>query len=161
MHILMTSGAVLVDAHFIFSGFFSLTSLSSLFPFFLDFWIFKTCNTAGCLPLQTLQILYWNNFLHCVLWKYCRGIHSITSSYIVSLTHKYLTLFNMIMVTTSWKLCPIFLSTFSCLAYGRVCNLCFVDLLCCFNGFFSYWPTASLKKKWIVNKDHLIRNEVC
>ena len=28
-----------------------------------------------------------------------------------------------------------------------VWNLCFVDLSCCFNCFFSYWPTASYEKR--------------
>ena len=151
MHILITSDPLLADAHFTSSGLFSLVFMSSLFPFFLYFWIFKPCNTVGCLPS-------FGNFTHScvattlgsVLWKYCQGIYSITPSYIVS---SMIWLKNTLHLSISrcssqtgyfaWSLFP--LSTVSFMTW--VWNLCFVDLLCCFNDFPSYWPAACLEKR--------------
>ena len=154
---LMTCDPVLVDANFTCSGSFSLVSVSSLFPFVLYFWIFKPCNTMECLSLQTLHILLWHNLLHWVLWKYCQGIHSMTS-YIVSCFYlwwfdsKILDFFQYHdghhKLDTALFLFPLFPVSF--MTWVR--NLCFVDLLDCFNGFSSCWSTASLEKRGLLTR---------
>ena len=82
---------LLNDAHFTSSGLFSFESVSLLFSLFLYLWIFKSCNTVNVFHCKYCVSFYWCNFLHCVLWKYCQNIHSITSSRTVS--HFCLTLF--------------------------------------------------------------------
>ena len=150
----MTSDPVLVDAHFTSSGLSSLVSVSSLFPFF---YVSEFSNHAilwGVVHCKLCTSFYWHNFLHCVLWRYYQDIHSITSSCILSCFYlpwfdsKILDILRYHDVHHKWDTLS-YLSSHCLLPplWHESWDLNFVDLLRCFKGFSSYWPTASLEKR--------------
>ena len=154
----MTSDPVLVDAHFT-SGLFSLVSVSSLFPFFLCFWIFKPCDTVGYLPLQTFNILLLAQLYITKastlfdISRYYQGIHDITFSYIVScfclpwFDSKIPDILRYQDGHPKLDVLPYLSSHCLLPPLWHESETCFADMLCCFNDFSSYWPTTSLEKR--------------
>ena len=120
--------------------------MSSLFSFFLCFWIFKSCNVVGCHPMQTLHILL---LLQIFPLCFFRDITKLLPSMVWLKNTWHSSISWWPLETGYFALSLIILFPVSFMTW--VWNLCFVDLSCCFNCFFSYWPTACYEKRGSLN----------